>query len=37
MSASATTVSGLLDRFSTLWVELALRSDVAPGGTLDTE
>jgi hypothetical protein len=32
MSASATTVSGLLDRFSTLWVELALRSDVAPGG-----
>jgi Amidohydrolase len=37
MSASATTVSALLDRFSTLWVELALRSDVAPGGTLDPE
>jgi hypothetical protein len=37
MSASAATVSGLLDRFATLWVELALRSDVAPGGRLDPE
>jgi hypothetical protein len=37
MSASARTVSGLLDRFSTLWVELAIRSDVAPGGRLDPE
>jgi hypothetical protein len=35
MSASAATVGRLLDRFSNLWVELALRSDVAPGGTLD--
>jgi len=35
MSASAATVSGLLDRFPNLWVELALRTDVAPGGTLD--
>jgi Amidohydrolase len=37
MSASAATVSGLLDRFATLWVELAMRSDVAPGGMLDPE
>jgi hypothetical protein len=37
MSASATTVSGLLDRFSSLWVELALRSDVAPDRKLDPE
>jgi Amidohydrolase len=37
MSASATRVSGLLDRFSGLWVELALRADVAPGGKLDPE
>jgi hypothetical protein len=37
MSASAPTVSGLLDRFSTLWVELAVRTDVAPGGKLDPE
>jgi hypothetical protein len=35
MSASAATVSRLLDRFPDLWVELALRSDVAPGGKLD--
>ncbi len=35
MSASAETVGRLLGRFSTLWVELSLRSDVAPGGTLD--
>lgn len=37
MSASAATVGRLLDRHSTLWVELALRSDVAPGGTIDPE
>jgi hypothetical protein len=37
MSASAATVSGLLDRFSNLWVELAMRADVAPGGTLDPD
>ena len=37
MSASAATVGGLLDQFSSLWVELALRADVAPGGTLDPE
>jgi hypothetical protein len=37
MSASATTVSRLLDRFQYLWVELAMRLDVAPGGRLDPE
>jgi predicted TIM-barrel fold metal-dependent hydrolase len=37
MSSSAATVSKLLDRYPKLWVELALRSDVAPGGTLDPE
>ena len=37
MSAPAATVSRLLDRYPKLWVELALRSDVAPGGTLDPE
>ncbi len=35
MSASAATVERLLDRYPNLWVELALRSDVAPGGALD--
>jgi len=35
MSASAPTVGRLLERFPKLWVELALRTDVAPGGTLD--
>jgi Amidohydrolase len=35
MSASAETVGKLLDRFPNLWVELAIRTDVAPGGTLD--
>ena len=34
MSSSATTVERLLDRSPRLWVELALRSDVAPGATL---
>ena len=37
MSASAATVSGLLDQFPNLWVELAMRSDVATDGTLDPE
>src|SRR5947199_1822853 len=37
MSANAETVGRLLDRFARLWVELALRSDVAPGGRLDPE
>jgi hypothetical protein len=37
MSASAATVSRLVGRFPMLWVELALRSDVAPGGVLDPE
>ena len=37
MSASAATVGRLLERFPKLWVELALRTDVAPGGTLDPE
>ena len=35
MSASAETLGKLLARAPNLWVELALRSDVAPGGTLD--
>ncbi len=37
MSSSAATVQKLLDRHPKLWVELALRTDVAPGGTLDPE
>jgi hypothetical protein len=35
MSAGPDLVGKLLDRYPTLWVELALRSDVAPGGKLD--
>lgn len=35
MSASAAVVGQLLERFSHLRVELSLRTDVAPGGTLD--
>jgi predicted TIM-barrel fold metal-dependent hydrolase len=35
MSATAETVGRLLDRFAHLWVELSLRTDVAPHGTLD--
>jgi hypothetical protein len=37
MSASARRVGELVDRYPRLWVELALRSDVASGGTLDPE
>jgi len=37
MSASAPRVGELLDRYPMLWVELALRTDVASGGTLDPE
>lgn len=37
MSAPAATVGRLLDRYPQLWVELALRTDVAPAGTLDPE
>lgn len=37
MSSTAATVGRLLDRYPRLWVELALRSDVAPGGTLATD
>jgi Amidohydrolase len=37
MSSSAPTVGKLLERFSKLRVELALRTDVASGGTLDPE
>jgi len=37
MSASAETVGKLLARAPNLWVELALRTDVAPGGTLDPD
>jgi hypothetical protein len=35
MSASAQRVGELLDRHPMLWVELALRTDVAPDGSLD--
>jgi hypothetical protein len=35
MSAPAATVGRLLERSPQLWVELALRGDVAPGGRLD--
>jgi hypothetical protein len=35
MSSGPDVVGALLDRAPRLWVELALRSDVAPGGTLD--
>lgn len=35
MSSSAAAVEGVLDRNPNVSVELALRSDVAPGGTLD--
>jgi len=37
MGAGAQRVGELLDRYPMLWVELALRTDVAPGGTLDAE
>ncbi|HEX2275991.1 MAG TPA: amidohydrolase family protein [Candidatus Tectomicrobia bacterium] len=37
MTASAATVGRLLGQFPTLWVELAMRPDVAPNGTLDPE
>src|SRR5437588_666551 len=37
MSSPAATVGRLLDRYPMLWVELALRTDVAPDGTLDPE
>ncbi|MBI4608848.1 MAG: amidohydrolase family protein [Candidatus Rokubacteria bacterium] len=35
MSAGPDVVGKLLDRYPNLWVELALRTDVAPGGQLD--
>jgi len=35
MSAPTTTVGRLLEQSANLWVELSLRSDVAPGGALD--
>lgn len=35
MSAGPDVVGRLLDRYPTLWVELALRTDVAPSGQLD--
>ena len=35
MSAPAATVGRLLEQFAHLWVELSLRSDVAPDGRLD--
>jgi hypothetical protein len=37
MSSSGPTVGKLLEQFPKLHVELALRTDVAPGGTLDPE
>ncbi len=35
MSSGPAAVGRLVDAYPNLWVELALRSDVAPGGTLD--
>ena len=35
MSAGPDVIGKLLDRYPTVWVELALRTDVAPGGQLD--
>lgn len=37
MSAAPETIGRLLGRYPHLWVELALRGDVAPGGSLDPE
>jgi len=37
MGASPATIDALLARSPNLWVELALRTDVAPGGRLDPE
>jgi hypothetical protein len=37
LSADAGTVTRLLGRFPRLWVDLALRTDVAPGGALDPQ
>jgi len=37
MTAGQAEVQAMLDRYPNLWVELALRTDVAPGGTLDPE
>jgi hypothetical protein len=37
MSSPPAVVGRLLDRFPLLWVELSMRGDVAPGGTLDPE
>src|SRR5438445_712125 len=36
MTAGPVEVGAMLDRYPTLWVELALRTDVAPEGALDT-
>lgn len=35
MTAGPAEIAPLLDRYPNLWVELALRTDVAPGGALD--
>lgn len=35
MTADPDTVGRLLDRYRALWVELSIRSDIAPGGLLD--
>jgi predicted TIM-barrel fold metal-dependent hydrolase len=37
MAESPATIGALLERYPRLWVELALRSDVAPGGKLDPD
>ena len=37
MTASPAVVARLLDAHPNLWVELALRTDVAPGGQLDPD
>ena len=37
MTASAATVRRIVDAYPNVWVELALRTDVAPGGRLDPD
>ena len=37
VSAGPEEIAAMLDRYPNLWVELALRTDVAPGGSLDPD
>ena len=37
MSSGPQTIGKMLDRYPNLWAELAIRTDMAPGGTLDPE